>query len=258
MKRFYAVLLMISLLLPSSIFANSETEFPVNSLSTEDQALVDYLIANVSSADDVDTAIQAYFDSLPQPSGNTAVKMSTERPKKLNTVEIFSEEKPIGDNKMQGTKTSIIFYDNDTFVVETLSYEDEGEIEVPITKNIGTDAKLPTESGDSTMTVRESVVSGQNSHVSFDKKTHKFLWRTYMKVKFWYDQKNSGIAEEPFHTFHLGTNVDKYPYNVRYFYSGGITTVSRTQSFRKHPGNYIEDDDLRVACTREGFLLNMK
>lgn len=134
MKKYCILLLLVCFLLPSAIFASSEglvfNNAPQQSeiLSIENQELVAYLRENVSSGEDVTPAIEAFYAEHPEYVESAAfIERSVHKdPQKIKTVEIYSEKEITDDQKERGLEVSLIFYDDDSFIVEQFSYEGDG------------------------------------------------------------------------------------------------------------------------------------
>lgn len=275
MKRFYAVLLMISLLLPSGAFATDLTETDSQDLMTQqNKELTEYLIANVSlgaDMDAIDAVIQAFYTDHPQ-YVNAFPEKHEENPQKLNTETIYIKEAADGS---QGSDATITFYDDNSFIIAQSSHStlDDQALEKVLNKKgltidsldemftdekvVDSDETLINKNISPTSTDNWKSASKNNIHQRYDNGV--FKWRTFLNATFTFNGTQCNPIDWQ-HNYRLGTNVDGVGQGwIDYFHTGyNFATVKRTQSFREFPGGYyVGDDDLRVSCNQNGqFFLN--
>ena len=135
MKRFYAVLLMMSLLLPLGAFAtnleittspDTLSKKDADALTEENEALTAYLIEHVSSTEDIEPSLETFYAEHPEYVDNIKSSNPNRKRQELNTETIYSEETPIGENGKHTLEIYIIYYDDGSCIIGTFSSTNTG------------------------------------------------------------------------------------------------------------------------------------
>ncbi len=246
MKKFCVGLLMFCLLLPTTVFASSESEVISDTndaqLFSRNQKLTEYLSSNLCEEAAYDETLRSgivknFFKDNPQLASEkycTEDKSNAE-PKAIETVDLYKSV----DELENSVEFYVTYYDDGSFVLGTLTGENKN---------------------DSIATLSAGNKSANNVHERWEGEV--FIWRTFLTATFYYDNNNGRQMCNPIsydgnqRVKNANIVYSKAYYGTSHPYNDSVCRVQRKQSFTEYPGAYSKgSDDLRISCNHLGKIM---